>query len=208
MQDHPSAQAAPANQLLDQLAVKQVAQSWAMWRDTCAWDQLRACYAPGAQVQTTWMKGSADAFIDASIKSAANPKAPRALHSLGASTVEIAGDKALAETRMILLVRGVLEGVEVDITAHGRFVDWLVRHQDRWCILRRHSIHEKDRLDPVDPDVRLALDPQRLAQFPRAYRHIAYFQSAGGATITPDLAEHNTASQEALYRAGEAWLRS
>jgi hypothetical protein len=107
---------------------------------------------------------------------------------------------------MILLVRGMLDGVEVDATAWGRFVDWFARIDGRWVIERRHSIHEKDRLDPVDPAASLKLDPARLASFPMGYRHLAYLQSSGGAKITPDLALHNTPGQDALYAASRAWL--
>lgn len=193
-------------ELRDELAIRRVVQNWALWRDTGAWESLRGCYAPGARVQTTWMTGTAEEFIAASMAGFGKPQAPRATHSIGASTIRIAGDRALAETRMILLVRGMLDGVEVDATAWGRFVDWFARRDGGWVIERRHSIHEKDRLDPVDPAARLVLDTARLEQFPYGYRHLAYLQSSGGAKITPDLALHNTPSQEALYKASREWL--
>jgi len=192
--------------LRDEAAIRRVVQNWALWRDTGAWENLRACYALGARVQTTWMTGTAEEFVAASMAGFGKPQAPRATHSIGASTIEIAGDRALAETRMILLVRGMLDGVEVDATAWGRFVDWFARIDGRWVIERRHSIHEKDRLDPVDPAASLKLDPARLAGFPAGYRHLAYLQSSGGAKITPDLALHNTPSQDALYAASRAWF--
>jgi hypothetical protein len=193
-------------ELRDEAAIRRVIQNWALWRDTGAWDSLRGCYAPGARVQTTWMTGTAEEFIAASQAGFAKPQAPRATHSIGASTIRIEGGRALAETRMILLLRANLEGMEVDATAWGRFVDWFVRLDGRWVIQRRHSIHEKDRLDPVDPSAKLQLDPERLGRFPYGYRHLAYLQSLGGANITPDLALHNTPSQEALYAASRDWL--
>ncbi len=65
---------------------------------------------------------------------------------------------------------------------------------------------EKDRLDPVNPAAALKLDEARLSSFPVGYRHLAYLQSSGGANITPDLALHNTPSQEKLYAASRDWL--
>jgi hypothetical protein len=192
--------------LRDEAAIRAVVQGWALWRDTGNWDRLRGCYAPGAKVQTTWMTGTAEEFIAASIGGFGKPGAPRATHSIGSSVIEIHGDKALAETRMILLVRGTLEGMEVDATAWGRFVDWFARIDGRWVITRRHSIHEKDRLDPVDPAASLKLDAARLDSFPYGYRHLAYMQSLGGARITPDLALHNSPGQDALYAASREWL--
>jgi len=189
------------------LEIERLMRCWALWRDTRQWDLLRTCYVPGARVRTTWLEGSAEAFIAASIQSAANSKAPLAQHALGGTTVRLNGDRALAETRMVLQLRAVIDGTEVDITAWGRFFDRCVRADDQWRIAQRDPIHEKDRLDPVDPSATLLLDPVRLASLPRAYRHITYVQSLGGARITPDLVEHNSPAQAALYEAGEAWLR-
>jgi hypothetical protein len=134
------------------------------------------------------------------------PQAPLAQHALGGTTVRVSGDRALAETRMTILLRTEVDAVEVDITAWGRFVDRLVCAQGEWRLVQRDPIHEKDRLDPVDPQANLKLDPTRLAAQPRAYRHIAYVQSLGGARITPDLIEHNSPAQQALYDACDRWL--
>jgi hypothetical protein len=191
----------------DAHAIEQVVRHWALCRDTRQWEGLRRCYAPGASVKTTWMVGSADDFIAASIKGAGNPNAPQSLHSIGASSIEVLGDKALAETRMVLMLRAPLDGVEVDITAWGRFLDFFVRHQGRWCIHQRHPIHEKDRIDPVDPAAVIKLDAARLARLPKAYCHITYMQSLQGATITPDLVQHNSPEQALLYQAAQDWLR-
>ena len=186
--------------------IERLIRAWALWRDTRQWDLLRTCYWPGARVRTTWMEGTAEEFIEASIRSASNPNAPLAQHALGGTIVKVNGDRALAETRMTLLLRAQVDGVEVDITAWGRFFDRLVCAQGEWRIVQRDPIHEKDRLDPVDPQASLKLDSSRLATLPRAYRHIAYVQSQGGARITPDLIEHNSPAQQALYEACTTWL--
>ena len=44
----------------------------------------------------------------------------RAQHFTGAATVSFNGDRAVAETRMILMVQGAVGGVPVDVTCHGR----------------------------------------------------------------------------------------
>jgi len=192
----------------DTQAIERLIRAWALWRDTRQWELLRTCYAPGARVRTTWLDGTAEEFIEASIRSAANPDAALALHALGGTAVQVHGDRALAETRMTILLRTRVEGVEIDITAWGRFVDRLVRTDGQWRIAQRDPIHEKDRLDPVDPEASLRLDPARLASLPRAYRHIAYVQSMGGAKITPDLIESNSPAQQALYEACRQWLHA
>ncbi len=188
------------------LAIERVVRNWALWRDTRQWEKLRSCYAPGARMRTTWMTGSAEEFIAASIAAAANPLAPLSQHALSGTSVRVAGNRALAETRMTLMLRTRVHEVEVDITAWGRFLDWFVRVDERWAISERHPIHEKDRMDTVVPGASLTLEADRLAALPRAYRHITYAQSLAGAVITADLVQHNSPEQEALYARSEDWL--
>jgi hypothetical protein len=152
------------------------------------------------------MIGTAEEFVAASIRSAANPDAPLAQHALGGTSVQVAGSRALAETRMTLLLRTRVHDIDVDITAWGRFIDWFVQHDGRWCIQERYPVHEKDRMDAVDPLATLKLDPARLSGLPKAYRHITYAQSLAGATISTNLIEHNSPEQTALYAASGAWL--
>lgn len=192
----------------DAFDIEQVIRNWALWRDTRQWELLRTCYLPGARLRTTWLEGTAEDFIEASIRAAANPSSAFSQHALGGTSVRLNGDRALAETRMTLLLRARLDGVDVDITAWGRFLDRFVRTGEGWKIAQRDPIHEKDRLDPVDPQASLKLDAARLSTLPQAYRHIAYVQSSGGARITPDLVQHNSDAQQALYDSASAWLRS
>ena len=184
--------------------IKRLLDDWGLWRDTCRWPELRAAYAPGATMMTTWFNGAANDFVDASIKASASGTLVQ--HFMGPSTIQLHGLKALAETRFILLVRGRLDGVEVDITCYGRFFDKLVRRDGTWRILARVPIYEKDSIATPVPGKPLALDPARLQSHPAGFRHLAYLQSSGGATITPNIPAHNSDAQCALYEAGHAWL--
>ena len=66
--------------------------------------------------------------------------------------VRLDGDRAVAETSIVILVRQGIEGLAVDMTARARFLDRLERRDGTWRILERAAIYEQDRLDPVDPD--------------------------------------------------------
>lgn len=190
--------------ILERLEIAQAVQDWGLWRDTGQWDRLRRLYTHDATVSTTWFVGSAAQFVERSIESAR--KGARAQHFIGASTVELNGDRAVAETRMVLLIRAGLEGTEIDVTCYGRLYDWFLRTGEGWRIHMRGAIYEKDRLDPVDPAARVSLDGAALARFPEGYRHVAYVQARGGASITPDLPTPGSASLARLYAAGAAWL--
>ena len=194
----------PVLDLIDRAAITRVVNDWGLWRDTGRWDRLRAVYAPGATMHTTWFAGPADEFVDRSIE--AMRKGARAQHFIGAATIDINGDRAIAETRMILLVRGKVGDATVDVTCFGRFYDRFIRQEGKWRIARRVPIYEKDRLDPVDPTHPIQLDPAALARFAEGYRHLAYVQSLAGAALTPGLPTPNSEEEARLYVEGTAWL--
>lgn len=108
----------------------------------------------------------------------------------------------------MLLVRGQLEGADVDVSCWGRFHDRFVKHDGQWRIQKRVPIYEKDRLDPVLPNSQLRLDTDALAQYPHGCRHLVYVQSRSGATIAPDLAVPGNAVVARLEAESAAWLTS
>jgi len=64
--------------------------------------------------------------------------------------------------------RGEVDGVLCDVACTGRFYDFMEQRDGRWGMVLRQPIYEKDRLDPVEQGVELALAEETLAQFPRA----------------------------------------
>jgi len=61
-------------------------------------------------------------------------------------------------------------------------------------------------MDPVDPSVRIKLDPDLLGSIPEGYRHLGYLQSRLGFRIKQDLPGLKGAAVERVYRHGKAWL--
>jgi len=191
--------------LLDRSAVAALIQNWGRWRDTQAWAELAGAFAADAWMKTTWFDGPAQAFVAASRQLAVGGASVQ--HSFGASDVAIEGARALANTRVELLIRGRLHGVEVDVHCWGRFIDRLVRDEGgRWRIQLRVPVYEKDRLQPVLPGTPLALDPALLDALPPHYRFTAYMQSQSGAQINQDLPPANSEGYRALEAANRAWL--
>ena len=190
--------------LADRAAIIEAVANWALWRDTGRWEKLRGLYTDDAIQHTTWFVGPAREFIE---RVAARPLGG-SQHFVGACAVELNGDRAIAETRLVLLVRGTLHEVEVDVSCYARSYDRFVRAAGAWRIERREMIYEKDRLDPVDPAARMVLDQAALARYPGGYRHLAYLQAAGGARITPELPVPGSEALRRLYAEGEKWLRA
>ncbi|MCY1167420.1 MAG: nuclear transport factor 2 family protein [Pseudomonadota bacterium] len=196
------------NELLDQFQIAQLAQNWGNWRDTGEWDKLRNCYTPDATMVTTWYKGPASGFVDASIQGRARqPKDRGGLHIIGGSTSEINGNRATAETRITLLLRSVVHEKLVDITVYGRFLDCLLKSGGQWRIQSREPVYDKDSLRPVDPGETLVLDAKELAKYPAGFRHLAYVQSSEGASITLSIPDPYSNEEKAVYARGKEWLK-
>jgi hypothetical protein len=188
----------------DQLAIVEVVQNWALWRDAGDWERFRGVWHDDGWMTATWFQGPAREFIE--VSKAGFEKGVSILHFLGGSTVDVKRTRAIAQTKMTISQRGQCEGELVDVVCTGRFYDFFERRQDLWGIVRRQPIYEKDRMDPVDPSVRIKLDPDLLGSIPEGYRHLGYLQSRLGFRVKRDLPQLRGAEVEKLYRQGRAWL--
>ena len=184
-------------------AIREVVENWAVWRDAGDWERFRTVWHKDARMMATWFQGSAERFIEVS-REGWN-KGVAILHFLGGSSIDVAGTRAIAQTKMTISQRASVDDVACDVVCTGRFYDFFERRDD-WRIVLRQPIYEKDRLDPVDPATKLALDPELLARFPEGYRHLAYLQTRIGYTVKRDMPGLKGAEVERLYAAGAAWL--
>jgi SnoaL-like protein len=189
---------------LDHVEIVALIQNWALWRDTGDWDRLRTTVHPDATMTATWFHGRFDDFIDAA--QASWRERSTSHHALGGTTVELNRSRAIAQTRMTIRVRTRLDGIEIDVTCHGRFLDRVEKRSSAWRIARRSAIYEADRIDPVEPGTRLVLDRALLERFPEGYRHLAYVQTRAGATVNPELPTGLLESQRKMIKEARAWL--
>ena len=188
----------------DRLAIIETVQNWALWRDAGDWERFQTVWHDNGWMTATWFQGPAAKFIE--VSRAGFDRGVSILHFLGGSTVDRVDHRAIAQTKMTISQRAPVDGVLVDVVCTGRFFDFFEKRAGRWAIVRRQPIYEKDRLDPVDPSARLALDPELLARFPEGYRHLAYLQTKNGFTIKLDLPQLKGPVVERLYAHGRAWL--
>jgi hypothetical protein len=188
----------------DGLAIRELVENWVVWRDAGDWDRFATVWHDDGWMTATWFQGPARAFIE--ISREAFTKGVNILHSLGGFHCDIAGTRAIAQTKMTINQRAVVDGVLVDVVCTGRFYDFLDKRAGRWGIVRRQPIYEKDRMDPVEPGSTLRLDPARLARFPEGYRHLAYLQSSIGFDVKGNLPGLRGEAVARLYEEGSAWL--
>ena len=188
----------------DRLQVAEVVQNWAVWRDAGDWERFRTVWHEDGWMTATWFQGPAEKFIE--VSKAGFERGVSILHFLGGTSVEVQGQRAVAQTKMTISQRGDVDRVTVDVVCTGRFYDFFEKRAGRWAIVRRQPIYEKDRMDPLDPAAQLKLDPDLLGSFPDGYRHLAYLQTKLGFRIKQDLPQLKGAVVERLYAHGRRWL--
>jgi SnoaL-like protein len=189
---------------MDRQAIRELIENWAVWRDAGDWERFRTVWHSEGRMMATWFQGPADDFIRVSREGFA--RGVSILHFLGGMSADLAGDRAVSQTKMTISQRGLVHEVLCDVVCTGRFYDFLERRDGRWGIVLRQPIYEKDRMDPVDPAARLDLDPATLARFPAGYRHLAYLQAGLGYEVKSDMPGLTGAEVEALYQRGARWL--
>ena len=185
-------------------AIRETVENWVVWRDAGDWERFRSVWHDDGRMQATWFQGTAAAFIEASRQGW--DKGVSILHFLGGHSSDVAGERAIAQTKMTISQRGDVDGVRCDVVCTGRFYDFFERRNGRWAIALRQPIYEKDRLDPVDPAATLVLDRSLLERFPEGYRHLAYLQTRIGYAVKRDMPGLKGPEVEALYASGRRWL--
>ena len=193
-----------ANEMMEQLRIRKLVEDWALWRDAGDWERFRTVWHDDGVMMATWFQGPAESFIQ--VTREGWDKGVSILHFLGGSTIDVAGNRAIAQTKMTISQRATVDDVVCDVVCTGRFYDFFEQRDGRWGFVLRQPIYEKDRLDPLDPAARLELDSELLARFPEGYRHLAYLQTKIGFTIKPDMPMLKGPSVERLYARGAAWL--
>jgi hypothetical protein len=189
---------------LERLAIREVIENWVLWRDAGDWERFRTVWHDDGYMTATWFQGSAEEFIRASRQGMEG--GVNILHFLGGSSIDVAGDRAIAQTKMTISQRAPVHGVVCDVLCTGRFYDFFEKRAGAWAIVLRRVIYEKDRIDPVDPSKTVVLDANLLESFPVGYRHLGYLQTHLGFKVTeirPGLAGPEV---ETLYEHGRNWL--
>ena len=189
---------------IDRITIRQLVDNWVVWRDAGHWDRFRTVWHDDGVMQATWTQGTADEFIAMSKEGWA--KGVSILHFLGGNSIDLAGDRAISQTKMTISQRARVHDVLVDVVCTGRFYDFIERRNGKWGFVLRQPIYEKDRMDPVDPAGKVELDQTMLMSFPEGYRHLAYLQTQIGYKIKMNMPGLKGDMVEALYKRGADWL--
>ncbi|MBM3528842.1 MAG: nuclear transport factor 2 family protein [Alphaproteobacteria bacterium] len=193
--------------IADKLACSELVQAWGFARDQGKWDDLLAIFHPGGEIAVSWFRGPYPEFVAHCRNNFG--KGTLAKHQLWPVRVTLNGSRALAETSVAILVRQTIDGIAVDLTSQGRFLDRIEKRDGAWRMVERAALYEKDRLDPVEPSPAFAamLAKADTAKFPAPYRYMAYRVEAAGRTLAEPVHYDGRAETEALKVRYAEWLK-
>jgi SnoaL-like domain len=190
----------------DKYACAELIQAWGFYRDQGKWPELLATFAPEGQISISWFRGAFREFVDHCRRSF--EAGQRSKHHILPSTVRVKGERAVAETNIVIMVRQKIGGIAVDMTSYARFLDRLERRGGRWMILERAAVYEQDRLDPVEPSAAFdqLFKTTELSVYPEQYRYMAARLAAAGRALAPVVYCDGTPETTQLYAQYDAWL--
>ena len=81
-------------------------------------------------MMATWFQGTADEFIQANREGWS--RGVVILHFLGGTSVDVRGCRAVAQSKMTISQRDVIEGTLCDVVCTGRFYDLFENRNGRW----------------------------------------------------------------------------
>jgi hypothetical protein len=106
-------------------AIRQLIENWAIWRDAGDWDRFATVWHPDGVMMATWFQGPFADFIR--VTKEGWTKGVSILHFLGGCSVDLNGERAIAQTKMTITQRAPVHDVLCDVVCTGRFYDFLER---------------------------------------------------------------------------------
>jgi hypothetical protein len=189
---------------LDKLRIREVIDNWVLWSDSGDFERFPSVWHDDGWMTATWFQGPASEFTKA--RRAGFERGVSIIHFLGATAIDIVDNRAIAQTKMTINQRAKVDDIVVDAVCTGRFYDFFEQREQRWAIVRRQPIYEKDRIDPVVPGTAISFDEELLARFPDGYKHLGYLQTKAGFTVKLGLPGLRGSEVQTLYAEGRAWL--
>jgi hypothetical protein len=139
---------AMVREMLDREAIRDVINRFAIGADQGDWDKVASCFTPDAYFDSgPIFQGKIKEAIPIFHESLARFEST--MHLTGTQVIELGGDKANVETYSIDYHRLNVEGKQKDIIVGIRFLDNLVRQDEKWLIQRRVAKFVWQREDAV-----------------------------------------------------------
>ncbi|KAG9664940.1 hypothetical protein KCU64_g323, partial [Aureobasidium melanogenum] len=209
----------PDHLAMERYKLRELAEGWPCYRDSCEWENLKSIFHPGAYIYTSWTgRTHFEDFIKAS--QAGMDKGVFIMHRIHGSTTDINPEATRAVTKMKATITQRFEfedGIEADAESDCRFVFFWSKDAQTgdWGANYVRHFYEKDKLIPVDPNRIPKIDAEAAKEYPIGYRYLAYCQERTmGVKVIRDLPGHrresgstvNGEKHDILYKQIKAWM--
>jgi hypothetical protein len=189
------------------LSIQELIQCWGLFRDQHRWGELLETFASDGSIAVSWFRGSFGEFVERCRTRGAQVGSTK--HLLSPSVVRVFGQRALAETSVMILVRQDIKGIATDLTAYARFLDRLEQSDwGTWTLVERTAVYERDRLDPVEPSVAFdaLMQGADCGRYPAPYRYMAFRIAAAGGSLAMPVLYDGLPQTDALRARYRRWL--
>ena len=95
--------------LIERSTIRDLVENWAVWRDAGDWDRFKTVWHQDGWMCATWFQGFAPDFIRVSKEGW--EKGVSILHFLGGTSIDLDGDRAIAQTKMTISQRAAVHNV-------------------------------------------------------------------------------------------------
>ena len=166
---------------------------------------MRDCFHPDSIVKISWFNGSGPEFVEGSIDMAS--RGMYAKHRLGPVLVSLKGDRALASLTGIIDIPRVIDGVDMVLSAYGRFIYRVEKRDGVWRIFSFECIYMRDELTPSIPGQNIIIDPAEVSGFRPSYRNLAWCLKKTGYAVDQNLpGDDLPETVEKMMSEVNAWL--
>lgn len=182
-----------ATQRLDRLAISEVMVRERRARDTGLFSEMASYYHSETKLELSWFRGDAQEFVEQS-KLQASAMAARSdhaensgFHELGATVVDIKGNRAIAEADCTLHDFFLLDGIACKYTGYVRLPWRFVRVNDTWKIAGARCVYLHDLITSCNPGNSPLLNEDELSSYRASYRYLCYQLTRAGLKPHNDL---------------------
>ncbi|WP_426959379.1 nuclear transport factor 2 family protein [Muricoccus radiodurans] len=203
--EHPGQPGRPEEEA-DRAAIRRVIEAWGFRRDAGEWDALSETFHLEGTIAVSWYAGPFAGFVEAcrAIRGRNFSK-----HVMCGSRLVLRGRRALAETDVLLHMRGLVDGVEMIGQTNMRFLDRVERRgEGPWRLLDRVAVYDHDTIAPAIPGTAAPIAAEELAGLAPGHRFLAWRLRRAGRTVPDDLPAPGSAREAALRQEGDTWLEA
>ncbi|PVH69069.1 PEP2-like protein [Cadophora sp. DSE1049] len=182
----------PSDLALERYKLRELAEGWPMYRDSCEWENFKSIFHPDAFIYTTWT-GRIHHLEFIKVSMAGMDEGAFIHHRCHGATTDInlEATRAVTKLKATITQRFDLEGCEVDAESDCRFAFFFEKWEGEWRAKYVRHWYEKDKMIPVNPNKVPIVDEKRLAGFPVGYRYLSYCQEVTlGIKIILDMPGH------------------